>query len=179
MKTLKKISLISITYFLCLSIFANHHEEPYKLEVIAEDLSFPWGIAFISNEEILITEKTGELRLISQGVLLPDPISGVPESLFKGQGGLEGIVLHPNFENNQYIYLSFSEADKSNKKLNTLRVIRGKLEGTSLTGVETIFRASPSRKTANHYGAKMVFLKDGTLLITSGDGFNYLSLIHI
>ena len=173
MKTLKKISLISITYFLCLSIFANHHEEPYKLEVIAEDLSFPWGIAFISNEEILITEKTGELRLISQGVLLPDPISGVPESLFKGQGGLEGIVLHPNFKNNQYIYLSFSEADKSNKKLNTLRVIRGKLEGTSLTGVETIFRASPSRKTANHYGAKMVFLKDGTLLITSGDGFNY------
>ena len=173
MKILKQISLITITYFLCFSLFANDHEESYKLEVIAEDLSFPWGIAFISNEEILITEKTGELRLISQGVLLPEPISGVPESLFKGQGGLEGIVLHPNFKDNQYIYLSFSETDQSNKKLNTLRVIRGKLEGTSLTDVETIFRASPSRKTANHYGAKMVFLKDGTLLITSGDGFNY------
>ena len=173
MKILKQISLITITYFLCFSLFANHHEESYKLEVVAEDLSFPWGIAFISNEEILITEKTGELRLISQGVLLPEPISGVPESLFRGQGGLEGIVLHPNFENNQYIYLSFSETDQNNKKLNTLRVIRGKLEGTSLTEVETIFRASPSRKTANHYGAKMVFLKDGTLLITSGDGFNY------
>ena len=54
-----------------------------------------------------------------------------------------------------------------------MRVVRGKLEGQSLTNVETIFRASPSRKTANHYGAKMVFLKDGTLLITSGDGFSY------
>ena len=61
----------------------------------------------------------------------------------------------------------------NNKKMNTLRVVRGKLEGQSLTNVETIFRASPSRKTANHYGAKMVFLKDGTLMITSGDGFSY------
>ena len=70
---------------------------------MAEGLSFPWGIAFLSNEEILVTEKTGKLRVIKNGNLLEDSVSGVPDSLFKGQGGLEGIVLHPNFEINNVI----------------------------------------------------------------------------
>ena len=172
-KQFLKISLLTIISFICFSLYANNHEKAYKFETIAEGLSFPWGIAFLSNDEILVTEKTGQLRIIQDGKLLEDPITGVPDSLFRGQGGLEGIVLHPNFANNKYLYLSFSETDADNKKTNTLRVVRGKLEGQSLTNVETIFRASPSRKTANHYGAKMVFLKDGTLLITSGDGFSY------
>jgi glucose/arabinose dehydrogenase len=172
-KQFLKTSLLIISCFACLGVYANHHEKEYKFETLAEGLSFPWGVAFLSNDEILVTEKTGKLRVIKNGNLLEDSVSGVPDSLFKGQGGLEGIVLHPNFENNKYLYLAFSETDPGNSKLNTLRVIRGKLEGLSLTNVETIFKASPSRRTANHYGAKMVFLKDGTLLITSGDGFSY------
>ncbi len=168
-----KIIFLTISYSLCFTLFADNHEKKYKHETIAEGLSFPWGVAFISNSEILVTEKTGKLRVIKDGVLLEKSVDGVPESLFKGQGGLEGIVLHPNFDNNKYVYLAFSETDVSNKRLNTLRVIRGKLDGLSLNNVETVFKASPSRKTANHYGAKMAFLKDGTLLITSGDGFSY------
>ena len=168
-----KIIFLTISYSLCFTLFADNHEKKYKHETIAEGLSFPWGVAFISNSEILVTEKTGKLRVIKDGVLLEKSVDGVPESLFKGQGGLEGIVLHPNFDNNKYVYLAFSETDASNKRLNTLRVIRGKLDGLSLNNVETVFKASPSRKTANHYGAKMAFLKDGTLLITSGDGFSY------
>ncbi|HIO43297.1 MAG TPA: PQQ-dependent sugar dehydrogenase, partial [Gammaproteobacteria bacterium] len=155
-KPFLKISLLAIASFLCFSLYANHHEKTYKFETIAEGLSFPWGIAFLSNDEILVTEKTGQLRIIKDGKLLEDPITGVPDSLFKGQGGLEGIVLHPNFVNNKYLYLSFSETDVDNKRMNTLRVVRGKLEGQSLTNVETIFRASPSRKTANHYNALQV-----------------------
>ena len=172
-KQFLKISLLIISCFMCLGVYPNHHEKEYKFETLAEGLSFPWGVAFLSNDEILVTEKTGKLRVIKNGNLLEESISGVPDSLFKGQGGLEGIVLHPDFENNKYLYLAFSETDPGNSKLNTLRVIRGKLEGLSLTNIETIFKASPSRRTANHYGAKMVFLNDGTLLITSGDGFSY------
>ena len=168
-----KIIFLTISYSLCFTLFADNHEKKYKHETIAEGLSFPWGVAFISNSESLVTEKTGKLRVIKDGVLLDKSVDGGPESLFKGQGGLEGIVLHPNFDNNKYVYLAFSETDASNKRLNTLRVIRGKLDGLSLNNVETVFKASPSRKTANHYGAKMAFLKDGTLLITSGDGFSY------
>ena len=62
-----KISLLTITSFLCFSLYANHHEKAYKFETIAEGLSFPWGIAFLSNDEILVTEKTGQLRIIKDG----------------------------------------------------------------------------------------------------------------
>tara|TARA_Y100000590_G_scaffold468091_1_gene649359 strand:+ start:1942 stop:3066 length:1125 start_codon:yes stop_codon:yes gene_type:complete len=165
--------VLLIICFTSLGITADNHEKNYKFEIIAEGLSFPWGIAFPSSDEILVTEKTGKLRLIKNGKLLDEHVKGVPDSLYKGQGGLEGIVLHPNFANNQFIYLAFSETNTANKKTNTLRVVRGKLNGLSLSGVVTIFKASPYRRTANHYGAKMVFLKDGTLLITSGDGFSY------
>ena len=79
---------------MCLGVYANHHEKEYKFETLAEGLSFPWGVAFLSNDEILVTEKTGKLRVIKNGNLLEESISGVPDSLFKGQGGLEGIVLH-------------------------------------------------------------------------------------
>jgi len=172
-KYFMKKTLLTIVCLICFGIYANHHEKGYKFKTLAEGLSFPWGIAFLSNDEILVTEKTGQLRLIKNGELLEEPISGVPESLFKGQGGLEGIVLHPDFVNNKYLYLAFSETDEDNIKLNTLRVVRGQLEGHKLSNVKTIFRASPLRKTVQHYGAKMVFLKDGTLLITSGEGFSY------
>ena len=168
-----KIGILTIACFACSFVYSDNHEKEYKFETIAEGLSFPWGIAFISNNEILVTEKTGKLRVIKNGNLLEESVSGVPDSLFRGQGGLEGIVLHPNFTENKYLYLAFSETDPLNKRLNTLRVVRGKLEGLALKEVKTIFKANPSRKTSNHYGAKMVFLADGTLLITSGDGFSY------
>tara|TARA_B110000014_G_scaffold264414_1_gene265763 strand:- start:528 stop:1643 length:1116 start_codon:yes stop_codon:yes gene_type:complete len=166
----KKILTGLFIFYSFLSL-ADSHKDVYKLETIAEGLDHPWGITFISEDEILVTELSGQLRLIKDGVLLEDPIKGVPEVLFAGQGGLSEIILHPNFQENRYIYLSFSEIDLNNK-LNTLRVIRAKLEQRALTEIKTIFKATPTRKTAAHYGARLVFLVDGTLLITSGDAFN-------
>ena len=63
-KQFLKISLLTIISFICSSLYANHHEKAYKFETIAEGLSFPWGIAFLSNDEILVTEKTGQLRTV-------------------------------------------------------------------------------------------------------------------
>jgi glucose/arabinose dehydrogenase len=154
------------------AISANVEAE-YELETIAEGLHSPWGMAFPSEGEILVTELSGALRLINSDGLISEPISGVPEVLFAGQGGLSDIVLHPQFDSNKLIYLSFSETDPSNKNLNTLRVVKAIFEGNSIKDVETVFLATPLRKTAAHYGARMLFMKDGTLLITSGDGFNY------
>ena len=166
---------ILIFFFIFSSFFslADSHINGYKLETIVEGLDHPWGVTFISNEEILVTELSGQLRLVKDGVLLKEPIDGVPEVLFAGQGGLSEVILHPNFKENSYIYLSFSETDSSNKKLNTLRVIRARLEDGSLKEIKTIFKASPYRETAAHYGARLVFLFDGTLLITLGDAFNH------
>ena len=167
---IKKINIILLSLFTSLLAIANNAD--YKYLTIAENLSHPWGIAVIDKDNILFTELSGQLRIIENGVLNPEPIKGIPEVLFAGQGGLSGIILDPEFNSNKTIYLSFSSPDKE-KKTNTLEVIRAKLTSGSIDQIETIFKASPSRRTAAHYGAKMAFLKDGTLLITSGDGFNY------
>ena len=164
-----------IFYLFALILFtysASSQEQEYKYEIIAENLSHPWGIAVIDNDNILFTELSGQLRIIEKGVLNPESINGVPEVLFAGQGGLSGIILDPNFNSNNKIYLSFSSPDEG-RKTNTLEVISATLVSGSLEEVKTIFKASPSRQTAAHYGARMAFLDDGTLLITSGDGFNY------
>ena len=144
----------------------------YVYEVIAENLDHPWGIAILDNDDLLVTELSGRLRLIKNGALVDRPIEGIPEVLFAGQGGLSGIAIDPSYSENKKIYLAFSSPD-AHKKTNSLEVISASFNETTLTDVKTIFRASPSRKTAAHYGARMVFLDDGTLLITSGDGFNY------
>ena len=161
-------SLISILF----SFSAYAEQQEYEYEIIADNLSHPWGIAVIDKDNILFTELSGQLRVIEDGVLNPEPIKGVPEVLFAGQGGLSGIILDPNFDSNNKIYISFSSPDEG-RKTNTLEVISSTLTSKSLEDVKTIFKASPSRKTAAHYGARMAFLDDGTLLITSGDGFNY------
>ena len=171
MYALKKYFLIFCVFYSCTSYAEGHIN--YKLESIVEGLDHPWSMAFISNDEILVTELSGQLRLVKNGKLLSNPIKGVPKVLFAGQGGLSEVLLHPNFKENGFIYLSFSETDSEQPKLNTLRVIRGMLVNDSLIDIITIFKASPSRETAAHYGARLLFLMDGTLLITSGDAFNH------
>jgi glucose/arabinose dehydrogenase len=170
---MKFIKLYLLGLLLLGNTLSASTESEYELETIAEGLHSPWGLAFPSEDEILVTELSGSLRLISSGGLISEPIQGVPEVLFAGQGGLSDIVLHPEFDSNKLIYLSFSETDPSNENFNTLRVIRAIFEDNSLRNIETIFLATPLRKTAAHYGARMLFMNDGTLLITSGDGFNY------
>lgn len=167
---MRKRILISIGLIFSIHLIAS--EENYAYETLAEDLSHPWGLAVIDENNIIFTELSGNLRIIENGKLNPEPLSGVPEVLFAGQGGLSGIILDPNFNNNKRIYIAFSSPD-AGKKTNTLEVVSATLNSGSISNVKTIFKASPSRRTAAHYGARMAFLDDGTLLITSGDGFNY------
>lgn len=161
--------LIAITSF----VIAENDLNEFKIEVLAEGLDHPWSLVHISDKEILITEKTGKIRILKEGNLLKQTVQNVPESLFAGQGGLSDIVLHPNFQKNKYIYLSFSESHSINKRLSTLRVIRAQLNGYQLEEVKEIFKADPYREAPAHFGARMLFLDDKTMLITSGDGFNY------
>jgi len=144
-----------------------------EIEILAEGLDHPWSLTFISDEEMLVTELSGNLRRVANGLSDPTPIAGVPEVLFAGQGGLSEILVDPNFADNGFIYLSFSAPDADQPKLNRLNVIQARLEGNVLVDHKTLFQSHPPRRTAAHYGARLAFLVDGTLLITSGDGFNY------
>ena len=165
-----RIFCASLLFF---SELALSSSESFDIEILAEGLDHPWGVTFISEGEILVTELSGNLRRVSKGVLNPEPIAGVPEVLFAGQGGLSEVILDPNFADNGLLYLSFSAPDADQPKLNQLNVIQARLEGNVLVDQKTIFQSDPPRKTAAHYGARLAFLGDGTLLITSGDGFNY------
>ena len=90
---LRRAALLCMAFFAPLSAGA----EDYRLQTLAEGLEHPWGVAVISDREVLITERVGRLRRVIDDVLQPQPISGVPEVLFAGQGGLSDIVLHPQF----------------------------------------------------------------------------------
>ena len=167
-------------FSLVLILFANaviSSDSEFKMETLAEGLDHAWGIAVVSDNEILVTEGVGRLRRIIDGQLDPVPIKGIPSVFLYPadltQGGLCDVALHPRYNENQLIYLSFGEADKDDPSLNAMTVIRGRLEGHNLVDVKQIFKAEPPRKTAAHYGARILFLGDGTMLITSGDGFNY------
>ena len=155
-----------------ITLFLRSEEVDYNYTIIAEGLDRPWSLAVIDDRNIIFTELSGNLRQIQDGKLLLAPVEGTPEVLFKGQGGMSGVVLDPDFQNNKVLYLAFSARDEG-ARTNTLKVIRAVLSNNKLKDIKEIYSAFPSRNTALHYGAKMAFMDDGTLLITNGDGFNY------
>ncbi|MFC1797500.1 PQQ-dependent sugar dehydrogenase [Pseudomonadota bacterium] len=144
--------------------------EEYRLETWADGLALPWSIAFLPDGSALVTELGGQLRRIDSSGKVGEPIENIPVVYFAGQGGLFDILLHPNFSRNQLIYLSFAEG---NPKNNGTAIARGRLIDNRLEDLEIIFRNFTRKDTPVHYGGRMAFLADGTLLLTTGDGFDY------
>lgn len=140
----------------------------FRLVPVAEDLAHPWAVAFLPGGDILVTERTGQLRVVRGGKLQPEPISGVPAVRVGGQGGLLDVVLHPNFATNQLVYLSYSKPS-ADGATGTTAVVRGRLEGNALTGVQEIFLADAWSKGQGHYGSRLAFDREGFLFITIGD----------
>ncbi|MFL2780224.1 MAG: PQQ-dependent sugar dehydrogenase [Gammaproteobacteria bacterium] len=143
----------------------------YKLDTLIDDLNYPWGMTFISENTLLITELPGKIKRINLKTYEVTEIKNVKKVLFRGQGGLSGITLHPQYEENGWIYISYSASNETGE--NTLFVDRIKIENDYVSKQENIFKASALRTPPVHFGAKMAFLKDNSLLITSGDGFDY------
>jgi glucose/arabinose dehydrogenase len=141
----------------------------YQLDELVDGLDTPWSLAFLPNGDLLVTELPGRLRVIRNGKLVAAPVQGVPESLYGGQGGLMDVVLHPEFKTNQMVYLSLSVGTS---QASALRVVRGRFTGTALEDVSTVFEAAPKKNGLVHYGARMAFMPDNSLLITVGDGFD-------
>jgi len=144
-----------------------------KLVPIAQELEFPWGMAALPNGDLLVTEREGRLRLISNDTLVDAPLTGLPDDiLVEGQGGLLGILLDPDFETNRKLYLSYS---KDMGETNTTALISATLntDATGLNDVTEIFLGEP-RETTFHYGSRMAFLPDGSLIVTLGDGYRYM-----
>ena len=144
--------------------------EDYKLVTVAEGLDFPWCLAFLPEGDMLVTELGGTLRHISPSGEVSDPIAGVPAVHRQSQGGLFDVLPHPDFATNQTLFLSYAAPPAD---ANATDVFRARLVDGALLDGEVIFSVTPRKPTPVHYGGRMVFLPDGTLVLTTGDGFDF------
>jgi glucose/arabinose dehydrogenase len=142
----------------------------FNVETVAKGLEHPWGLEFLPDKRMLVTERIGKLRIVSPEGKISKPIKGVPKVWAKGQGGLLGIALDPDFSSNQLVYFAYSEA--GNGGVGTA-VARGKLSDTTLDDVQVIFQQQPKVSGPNHFGGRVVFTPDKKLFVTLGDRFKF------
>jgi len=140
----------------------------YKAEVLVDKLEIPWGIEFVPNGDLLIAERKGTLSRLTKDKQLIQ-IEGLPDIKVIGQGGLMDLKLHPDYEQNGWLYISFSYADDVDNSASNTQIIRGKLKENQLTEIETIYKGKPAVPTNYHFGSRMEFDDAGHLYFTIGD----------
>jgi len=141
---------------------------PIRATVVAEGLEHPWGLAFLPDGRILVTERSGRLRLIDKGGQIGKPLAGVPQVQVAGQGGLLDVSVPPTFAQDRLIYLSYAEPGEGGAGT---AVARARLGDGRLEDVQVIWRQVPKVSGSNHWGARVIFARDGKLFITTGDRF--------
>ena len=144
---------------------------PLQVTEVAKGLKHPWGLAFLPDGRMLVTERPGRLRLVSaQGAVGP-AISGLPKVVARGQGGLMDVLPAPDFARSGLVYLSYSEPRGG--ETNGTSVLRARLNSNGLAGsldeVTVIFRQQPAVDSGHHFGARLVWARDGTLFLSLGD----------
>ena len=146
-------------------VFASE-EHAFRVVTVATGFDHPWGLAFLPDGRLLVTERSGRLRTVTAGRLDPIPIGGVPRVRASGQGGLLDIALHPGFPENGWVYLSYAAGQW--QRAGT-EVARGRLRGNRLEEVEVLFRALPKSGGGRHFGSRLRFAPDGHLFVTLGE----------
>lgn len=175
---MKLILVLGLTFFSCFSggddftaptpkeNVIESEKLNYRIDTLTTSLQNPWGLTFLPNNDLLVTERDGEIRIIRDGKLLDYKINGLPEVFVKGQGGLFEIQLHPNYKSNGWLYISY--AAPGNGGGNTA-IMRAKLGGFNLINKQVIFQATPFLKGGNHFGGRMEFDKEGYLYLSVGE----------
>jgi aldose sugar dehydrogenase len=174
---MKKLNLLVLTcltlvLFNCkknddkLSPVNTSEAQKFQIDTLAKGLVNPWGLAFLPDGKILITERKGEILIFKDGKILDEKIQQVPAVYANGQGGLLDIQLHPDFENNQWIYLSYS---KPGEVGGATTIARAKLIGNTLTDLQEIFVAQPFVDSGLHFGSRIVFDGDGHIFFSCGE----------
>jgi aldose sugar dehydrogenase len=153
---------------LTLSALSLAQNQGYKVSTVLRGLENPWAMVWLPNGDMLITERPGRLRLVRDNKVVAS-IAGLPQVFASGQGGLLDIALHPKFEQNKFVYLTYSHGNNS---ANRTRVARGVLNGNALEKLEVLFEVSQSKSGGQHFGSRLLFLPDGTFLASFGDGGN-------
>jgi len=144
-------------------------DAPVRVTELAKGLDRPWGLAFLPDGRMLVTERPGRLQLYDRDGKSARSIGGLPKVHTGGQAGLLGIAVSPNFAQDRFVYLSFAEAGEGGVGT---AVARGQLGENALENVQVIWRQVPKVSGGNnHWGSRLVFARDGTLYITTGDRY--------
>jgi aldose sugar dehydrogenase len=146
----------------------NTTQVPARVVEVARGLERPWALAFLPDGRMLVTERPGRLRIITRDGRVEPPLTGVPEVLAQGQGGLLDVAISPTFAHDRLVYLSYAEPGGGGAGT---AVARGRLGDRGLEGVQVIWRQEPKVGGGNHWGSRLVFRPDGTLFVTLGDRY--------
>ena len=159
------ISLYMFVFVISLATFSQAKD----YEVIVPDLSNPWGFTFLPDHALLITEKEGKLIHFKNGV--KTEIDGVPKIYLRGQGGFMDIELHPNYEENGWVYFTYASSEGKGKGGNTT-LMRAKLKGKQLVDKEVLYKASPNSIKGQHFGSRIAFDAENHIFFSVGDRGN-------
>lgn len=138
----------------------------YRLEPVVTDIPTPWGMTWLPDGTLLVTEKSGVLYQVKNGV--KTEIKNLPKVYVRGQGGLMDITLHPNYDKNGWIYITYAAEEGEGEGGNT-KLIRAKLVDGSLTQIESLYKASPNSTKGQHFGSRIVFDNEGYLYFSIGE----------
>ena len=165
------LATVGGSHFFSSMVQAQRIQTEFDVKVLASGLQFPWGMAFMPDGRILVTERVGQLRIVSPDGRVSEPVKGVPAVLVQQQGGLLDVVLDPEFSRNRLVYLSYAEPDGNRAGT---AVARAELIEGELKNFQVIFRQLPKTGGGVHFGSRLAFAPDGNLFITLGDRGDYM-----
>jgi glucose/arabinose dehydrogenase len=148
---------------------ATSNKGTIRITEVAKGLAFPWAVAFLPDRRMLVTERPGNLRIVTADGTVSAPIAGVPKVFAAGQGGLLDVALSPKFADDKLVYLSYAEASADGNAPAGTAVARARFEGDALHDLSVIYRQAPKLSTGNHFGSRLVFDDKGYLFITQGE----------
>jgi len=145
--------------------------QTFKIEVVAQGVETPWSLAFLPGGRLLIAERPGRLRIVENGKLLPEPVSGTPAVWERQDGGLFDVEVHPKYAQNGWIYLSYAEPGRDNGSMTA--IVRGRIKDNKWVDQQFLFHAPELNAASNiHYGSRFIFDKQGRLFYSIGDRGN-------
>ncbi len=142
-------------------------EEGYKIETVVEGIAIPWGMVWLPDGDMVVTNRTGEMYRVKNGKVGP-AISGLPEIHVNGQGGLLDLELHPNYADNGWLYISYSSPEGEDRGSHTA-VMRAKVDGNRLSDQQVLYKAGPNTRRGQHYGGRIEFDNDGFMFFSIGE----------
>ena len=170
------LSILSFFFFSCEAqvkpkdIPIQEGAKNYTLKTVASGIPIPWGMTWLPDGTMLVTEKSGILYQIKNGT--KTEIKNVPKVYVRGQGGLLDIAVHPNYAKNGWLYMTYASSEGMGEGGNT-KLIRAKLLNGSLTQIESLYKATPNTTKGQHFGSKIVFDNQGYLYFSVGERGNH------